>query len=151
MLLAAGASAVHPREALAVAREQAGSRGHEHLEPATAESQLIGALDRGLRKVLARMGISTLAAYRGGQLFEVLGLSAEVASRCFPAAPATPGATGFDELGKELLARSEAAYGPEQVGGPARPRLRPVPLRWRAPPVRAGRGPGHPGSRRHRR
>ncbi len=115
MLLAAGASAVHPREALAVAREQAGSRGHEHLDPATAESQLIGALDRGLRKVLARMGISTLAAYRGGQLFEILGLSAEVGSRCFPAAPATPGATGFDELGKELLARSEAAYGPARL------------------------------------
>ncbi len=115
MLLAAGASAVHPREALAAAREQAGSRGHEALEPEAAEAHLIGALDNGLRKVLARMGISTLAAYRGAHLFEVLGLSAEVARRCFPAAPAFPGTTGFERLAADLLARHEAAFGPERV------------------------------------
>ncbi|HEY2888345.1 MAG TPA: glutamate synthase-related protein, partial [Candidatus Limnocylindrales bacterium] len=115
MLMAAGASAVHPREALAVAREQAGSRGHEALEPATAGAHLVGALDSGLRKVLARMGISTLSAYRGGHLFEVLGLSDEVARRCFPAAPAFSGSAGFEQLASELLARHTAAYGPERV------------------------------------
>ena len=115
MLLAVGASAVHPREALAAAREQAGSRGHETLEPDAAEAHLIGALDNGLRKVLARMGISTLAAYRGAHLFEVLGLSAEVARRCFPAAPAFPGTAGFERLAADLLARHGAAYEPERA------------------------------------
>jgi glutamate synthase domain-containing protein 2/glutamate synthase domain-containing protein 1/glutamate synthase domain-containing protein 3 len=115
MLIATGASAVHPREALAVAREQAGSRGHETLEPETAEAHLVGALDSGLRKVLARMGISTLAAYRGGHLFEVLGLSADVARRCFPAAPAFIGSAGFEQLAGQLLVRHAAAYGPERV------------------------------------
>ncbi len=115
MLVAVGASAVHPREALAVAREQAGGRGHETLEPGAAESHLIGALDNGLRKVLARNGISTLAAYRGGHLFEVLGLSAEVAQRCFPAAPAIPGAAGFERLADDLLTRHAAAYAPERA------------------------------------
>jgi glutamate synthase domain-containing protein 2/glutamate synthase domain-containing protein 1/glutamate synthase domain-containing protein 3 len=115
MLLAVGASAVHPREALAAAREQAGSRGHETLQPASAEAHLIGALDNGLRKVLARMGISTLAAYRGAHLCEVLGLSAEVARRCFPASPAFPGNAGFERLATDLLARHAAAYGPERA------------------------------------
>ena len=115
MLLAVGASAVHPREALAVAREQAGGRGHETLEPGVAESHLIGALDSGLRKVLARMGISTLAAYRGGHLCEVLGLSAEVAQRCFPAAPAILGGAGFEHLADDLLARHAFAYGPDRA------------------------------------
>ena len=115
MLLASGASAVHPREALAVAREQAGTRGHERLEAATAEVQLIAALDGGLRKVLARMGISTLAAYRGGHLFEVLGLAPEVARRCFPAAPAVAGAAGFERLAAELDARQGAAWDPERA------------------------------------
>ena len=115
MLLAAGASAVHPREALAAAREQAGSRGHETLEPDAAEAHLIGALDSALRKVLARMGISTLAAYRGGHLFEVLGLSDEVARRCFPAAPAFPGDAGFERVASDLLARHAAAYGSERA------------------------------------
>ena len=115
MLLAAGASAVHPREALAAAREQAGSRGHETLEPDAAEAHLIGALDSALRKVLARMGISTLAAYRGGHLFEVLGLSDEVARRCFPAAPAFAGDAGFERLAADLLARHATAYGSERA------------------------------------
>ena len=115
MLLAAGASAVHPREALALAREQAGGRGHETLEPALAEAHLIDALDGGLRKVLARMGISTLAAYRGGHLFEVLGLSSEVARRCFPAAPVTPGGATFERLARDLLARHATAYASEQL------------------------------------
>ena len=115
MLLAVGASAVHPREALAVAREQAGARGHEALEPALAEAHLIGALDSGLRKVLARMGISTVAAYRGGHLCEVLGLSSEVAQRCFPAAPVIPGGGTFERLADDLLTRHAAAYAPERA------------------------------------
>ncbi|HLY14501.1 MAG TPA: glutamate synthase large subunit [Candidatus Limnocylindrales bacterium] len=115
MLLAAGASAVHPREAMAAAREQAGSRGHETLGPDAAEAHLVGALDSALRKVLARMGISTLAAYRGGHLFEVLGLSDEVARLCFPAAPAFPGSAGFERLAADLLARHAAAYAPERA------------------------------------
>jgi glutamate synthase (ferredoxin) len=115
MLLAAGAGAVHPREALAIAREQAGSRGDEHLTADEAETHLLGALDRGLRKVLARMGISTLAAYRGGQLFEILGLSAEVVARCFPAAPAITGRTGFAELGRSLVERHAAAWQPDRA------------------------------------
>ncbi len=115
MLLAAGASAVHPREALAIAREQAGSRGNERLQAGTAEDHLVSAFETGLRKVLARMGISTLAAYRGGHLFEVLGLSAEVSARCFPAAPMTAGAAGFEQLGGALIERHAAAYRPERL------------------------------------
>ncbi len=115
MLLAAGASAVYPREALAAAREQAGSRGHESLDAPSAEVHFIGALDSGLRKVLARMGISTLAAYRGGHLFEVVGLSEEIAGRCFPAAPAVPGAAGFEALAADLRTRHATAYASERA------------------------------------
>jgi glutamate synthase domain-containing protein 1 len=91
MLLAAGADAVHPWHALAVAYEIAGSRGQEQLTPEAAEANLLDALEHGLRKVLARMGISTLASYRGGQLFDVIGLADDVAERCFPTAPRTAG------------------------------------------------------------
>ena len=64
MLLAAGASAVVP-----------------YLAEEFAEQEELGAFDKfrkgiesGLRKVLARMGISTLASYRNSHLFEILGL-----------------------------------------------------------------------------
>ncbi len=110
MLLAAGADAVHPWHAIALAREIAGSRGQEALTPSAAEANLLDGLDHGLRKVLARMGISTLASYRGGQLFEVIGLADDVAVRCFPAAPRTRGSATVERLGGEALARHAAAY-----------------------------------------
>ena len=121
MLLAAGADAVHPWQALQVAAELGGGRGREDLSPAAAEANALAAIDHGLRKVLARMGISTLASYRGAQLFDVIGLADEVADRCFPAAPRTPGTATFARLGSELLARHAAAYLDPTLAAPALP------------------------------
>jgi len=56
------------------------------------------------------MGISTLASYRGGQLFDAIGLADEVAERCFPAAPRIAGSATFARLGGESLSRHAAAY-----------------------------------------
>src|SRR5664280_194849 len=110
MLLACGADAVHPWLALQVACELGGGRGREELEPAVAEANALAAIDHGLRKVPARMGISTLSSYRGAQLFDVIGLADEIADRCFPAAPRTSGSATFARLGSDLLARHAAAY-----------------------------------------
>jgi glutamate synthase domain-containing protein 2/glutamate synthase domain-containing protein 1/glutamate synthase domain-containing protein 3 len=118
MLVAAGASAVHPRTALALAEELAGTRGHEDLSGAAAQANVVAALELGLRKVLARMGISTLASYRGSQLFEAIGLDRDLVDRCFPAAAARYGSTGAQRLGEEIAARAEAAY-----AAPAAPNL----------------------------
>ncbi len=119
MLLAAGADAVHPWHAIAIARDLAGSRGNEELDPERAEANLLDALEHGLRKVLARMGISTLASYRGGQLFDVIGLAEAVVDRCFPAAPRTVGAASLDRLGAEALARHATAYPAPPATAPA--------------------------------
>jgi glutamate synthase domain-containing protein 2/glutamate synthase domain-containing protein 1/glutamate synthase domain-containing protein 3 len=111
MLLACGASAIHPWLLLELAAEVAGSRGAEELEAAAAVRNLRKALEFGLRKVLARMGISTLASYRGGQLFDVLGLAAELTDRSFPAAGGWRGTVGTDAIARAILARHEAAFG----------------------------------------
>ncbi|HEX2221128.1 MAG TPA: glutamate synthase large subunit [Candidatus Limnocylindria bacterium] len=110
MLVAAGATAVHPRLLLELASEHAGSRGAEELSADEARRNVIGALEAGMRKVLARMGISTLASYRGGQIFDVLGLDPLLVSRCFPAAAAWPGGIGADEIGRVLIERHRRAY-----------------------------------------
>jgi glutamate synthase domain-containing protein 2/glutamate synthase domain-containing protein 3 len=110
MLFAAGASVIHPWLALELADEIAGSRGFEELTRQAARSNLLEALDAALHKVLARMGVSTLAAYRGGQLFDVLGLAAEVSQACFPAAPLWPGSAGWNDLGEALVERHRQAY-----------------------------------------
>ncbi len=110
MLLAAGASALHPWLLFELAREHAGARGFEDLEAAEADANVVAALETGLRKVLARMGVSTLASYRGGQLFDVLGLDVALARRCFPAAGTWTGRVGADELAADLVARHRRAW-----------------------------------------
>ena len=91
MTLASGASAIVPWLAIELAAELAGTRGAEDVTPEAAIVNLLRAFEAGLRKVLARMGISTATSYLGGQLFEILELQPEVtsaASRPRPHGPA---------------------------------------------------------------
>ena len=154
MVVAAGARVVHPRLLLELVREQAGSRGAEQVSREAAIANVLTALDAGLRKVLARMGISTVASYVGGQLFETLELGPDLVARCFPAAAAWPGRLEAADLA--TVAAHPARGGPRaRVGrppGPApRPRLRPVPQRRRAPPVQPVERERPRDPRRHRR
>jgi glutamate synthase domain-containing protein 2/glutamate synthase domain-containing protein 1/glutamate synthase domain-containing protein 3 len=110
MLIAAGASAVHPWLLLELAAEQAGGRGVEHLTPDAGRANVVAGLEAGLRKVLSRMGISTLASYRGGQLFDTIGLERGLVASCFPAAGSWPGSVGLDAIGRELVARHRRAW-----------------------------------------
>ncbi len=107
--LACGARAVAPWLAVELAAELAGTRGAEHLTTTDAVDNLVKAFEQGLRKVLARMGISSVASYIGGQLFESVELSAELTGACFPAAPAWHGPVGMSEIAARQLRRHAAA------------------------------------------
>jgi glutamate synthase (ferredoxin) len=109
MSLAAGASAVYPWLFFELAAEVAGSRGAEALSPGESVRRARDALDHGLRKVLARMGISSLRSYSGSQLFDVVGLDRRLVA-CFPAAPACVGSVGAAEIGSGILERHARAY-----------------------------------------
>jgi glutamate synthase domain-containing protein 2/glutamate synthase domain-containing protein 1/glutamate synthase domain-containing protein 3 len=109
MALAVGATAVVPWLAVELAIETAGSRGAEDLSPDAAVDNLLAAFETGLRKTLARMGISTIASYVGGLLFESLELDDEVRARCFPAAPAWRGTVGLADIAARQLRRAAAA------------------------------------------
>ncbi|MCY7418769.1 MAG: glutamate synthase large subunit [Chloroflexi bacterium] len=109
MTLASGASAVVPWLAIELAAELAGTRGAEDVTPEAAIVNLLRAFEAGLRKVLARMGISTATSYLGGQLFEILELQPEVTTRCFPAAPTWPGTIGFESIAQGQLRRLASA------------------------------------------
>ncbi|MFL5870224.1 MAG: glutamate synthase large subunit, partial [Solirubrobacterales bacterium] len=123
MTLASGASAVHPWLAIELAAEQAGGRGAEELSAEDAVRNLVAAFDLGLRKTLARMGISAIASYIGGALFDTIELDADVVRRCFPMAAAWPGRVTLADLGERQLRRIPAARSlPEPVAG-REPRL----------------------------
>jgi len=103
LLVAAGASAVVPYLADQFA---------EALEPGGAEKAR-AAIRAGLRKVLARMGVSTLASYRNSHLFEIVGLSQDLCEDLFEDACDYPGQKSLDDLLGDYLKMHKAAFSAE--------------------------------------
>jgi glutamate synthase (ferredoxin) len=118
-LLGYGANAVHPYLALAVIARMVQERRTKHAgSAADAASRYRTALEDGLKKVMAKMGISTLDAYTGAQTFEAVGIDADVIARCFPGTASAVGGNGFREFGELVLGWHAAAF-PEPAGPPA--------------------------------
>jgi glutamate synthase (NADPH/NADH) large chain/glutamate synthase (ferredoxin) len=103
LLVAAGASAVLPYLADQFA---------EQAEPGGAE-KMHAAIHAGLRKVLARMGVSTLASYRNSHLFEIIGLSADLCAEVFEDAADYPGQKSLDDLLSDYLKMHKTAFSGE--------------------------------------
>ena len=59
-------------------------------------------INKGLLKILSKMGISTLCSYRGAQLFEAIGLSAEVVNKCFTGIVSRISGATFEDLEKDM-------------------------------------------------
>ncbi|KAG0576679.1 hypothetical protein KC19_5G099100 [Ceratodon purpureus] len=68
------------------------------------------ASNSGMLKVLAKMGISTLASYKGAQIFEALGLSTEVVQRCFKGTPSRIEGATFEMLARDMLRMHNLAF-----------------------------------------
>jgi glutamate synthase domain-containing protein 2/glutamate synthase domain-containing protein 1/glutamate synthase domain-containing protein 3 len=120
-LIGYGAEAVHPWLALAGVREIFGESeiptANHRKEPAEprpspeeARRGYRSAAEKGLLKILSKMGISTLSSYCGAQIFEVLGLGQEVIGACFEGTASPIGGIGFEELAEDSLARHRAAW-----------------------------------------
>ncbi|MGA7913441.1 MAG: glutamate synthase-related protein, partial [Candidatus Dormiibacterota bacterium] len=94
-LITVGATAVHPYLALATAGEE----GAAHYRKA---------LEAGLLKVMAKMGISCVTSYRGAEVVEALGLGAEVMELCFPAVPSRIGGADLADIERMMRMRPDA-------------------------------------------
>ncbi|MFZ5559958.1 MAG: glutamate synthase large subunit [Pseudomonadota bacterium] len=82
VLLGFGATAIYPYLAYDVIADQV-KCGDIIGDPLEAQTYFRKGINKGLLKILSKMGISTVASYRGGQLFEAVGLSSEVVELCF--------------------------------------------------------------------
>ncbi|HKK48974.1 MAG TPA: glutamate synthase large subunit [Alkalispirochaeta sp.] len=76
------------------------------------------ALQKGMRKVFGKMGISTLESYKGAQIFEIVGLADEVVNHAFVGTASRIQGAGFAQLAREALRRHELAWptGNTQIG-----------------------------------
>jgi glutamate synthase (NADPH/NADH) large chain len=119
VLLGFGATAVYPYLAYDVINELV-NKGDLLGDPVYAQANFRKGIDKGLLKVLSKMGISTVASYRGGQLFEAIGLSVEVVETCFKGVPSRIKGATFVDLEndqKKLAALAWQARKPLDQGG----------------------------------
>jgi glutamate synthase (NADPH/NADH) large chain len=73
-------------------------------------STYLKASAKGMLKVFSKMGISTLASYKGAQIFEAIGLNDEVVDRCFAGTASRIQGIDFQVLAKEAIRRHEIGY-----------------------------------------
>ena len=112
-LITIGATAVHPYLAFATVAQPhpPASPGNSPQSGEDSIAKYRKALEAGLLKVMAKMGISCVTSYRGAEVIEALGLGAEVMELCFPAVPSRIG--GVDLADIERLARTRPAAVPD--------------------------------------
>ncbi|MER7953390.1 glutamate synthase large subunit [Streptomyces sp. NPDC096030] len=111
LLIGYGAAAVNPYLAMETVEDlvRAGTF-IEGMEPEQAIRNLIYALGKGVLKVMSKMGISTVASYRGAQVFEAVGLDTAFVEKYFNGTATKIGGAGLDVVAKEVAARHAKAY-----------------------------------------
>ena len=119
LLLGYGATAINPYLALASVSALANS-GAINLDPVTAASNYIQAVDKGLLKIMSKLGISTLRSYRSAQAFEAVGLNPDFLREFLPGTASRVGGIGLAEIAHEAVLRAlsvECAESPLLPGG----------------------------------
>ncbi len=108
LLLGFGATAIHPYLALQCVRQLCAD-GNIPLDPAKATENYIHAVDKGLLKIMSKMGISTLRSYRSAQMFEAVGLDQSVIDSYFPGTTSRIGGLRLEDIARETAERCEKA------------------------------------------
>ena len=121
LLIGYGAAAINPYLALETV-EVLARKGVLDVPPDKAVRNLIKALGKGVLKVMSKMGVSTVASYRGAQIFEAIGLSQELVDRYFTGTTSKLGGVGIDVIAEEVARRHDVAYPPTGIA-PAHRRL----------------------------
>ncbi|MCX6028761.1 MAG: glutamate synthase-related protein [Chloroflexi bacterium] len=142
-LLGFGANAIAPWLALATVAEMLakGSRHAGGLELSAARENYVKAIEKGILKIMSKMGISTLDSYCGAQVFDALGLSDELVNSAFAgAANHHIGGATYADLAADVLAWHRVAY-PEKD----QPTPQPPPCEGRGASPSPGRRGGQGG------
>ncbi|MCZ6565130.1 MAG: glutamate synthase large subunit [Gammaproteobacteria bacterium] len=118
VLIGYGIGAVNPYLAFESLGEMIGKGYLSEMSHEAAVKNFIKAVNKGLTKTMAKMGISTVQSYRGAQVFEAIGLNQEFVNRYFTGTASRIGGIGLDEVAKEMSMRHHNAF-------PDRPAKRP--------------------------
>ncbi len=110
-LISYGASAVCPYLAYETAREMLdkGTLG-ENASLSQAILKYKAALEKGLLKIMSKMGISVIGSYRGAQIFEAIGISSNLVEKCFAGTSSKIEGVDFAEIALETLTRHRQGF-----------------------------------------
>jgi len=120
LLIGFGAAAVNPYLAMETVEDLVRSKALDVDSADNAVKNLIKALGKGVLKVMSKMGISTVASYRGAQAFEAIGLSQKLVDDYFTGTTSQLGGIGLDIVANEVAARHATAYPLDSVRLPHR-------------------------------
>ncbi len=122
VLIGYGIGAVNPYLAFESLGDMIGKGYLPEMEHESAVKNFIKAVNKGLTKTMAKMGISTVQSYRGAQVFEAIGLNKEFVDQYFTWTASRIGGIGLEEVAKEMSLRHHHAF-------PDRPSQKPD-LEW---------------------
>ena len=120
LLIGFGAAAVNPYLAMESAEDLVRRGVITGLTPEQAVKNLIKALGKGVLKVMSKMGISTVASYRGAQVFEAIGLGADLVDRYFTGTTSQLGGIGIEVIAAEVAQRHARGYPADGLRDPHR-------------------------------
>ncbi len=111
VLLGYGADAINPYLAFSTIVQLAENDEFEELSSEQAIHNYKEAVEKGILKIMAKMGISTVSSYRGAQIFEAIGINSSVINRCFVGTPSRLSGIGFEHIAAETLHFHTKAFG----------------------------------------
>jgi glutamate synthase (NADPH/NADH) large chain len=114
LLTGYGVSGINPYMVFAIL-DSLTKKGELQLDYTTAEKHYIKAVNKGMLKVMSKMGISTIRSYRGARIFESLGLSQELLDKYFQSSPSVIQGAGLEDIAAETAAAHALGFG-EQSG-----------------------------------
>jgi glutamate synthase (NADPH/NADH) large chain len=110
MLIGFGAGAVNPYMAFESISDMIDRGVITGIDRDRALNNYIKAAGKGVLKVMSKMGISTVASYRGAQLFQAIGISQKVLNEYFTGLACPVGGIDLDDIAADVAARHQLAY-----------------------------------------
>ncbi|MDO4210680.1 MAG: glutamate synthase large subunit [Bacteroidales bacterium] len=114
LLLGYGASALCPYMTFAVLDDLVKKHKIQE-EYRTAEKNYIKAVDKGLKKIISKMGISTIRAYRGAKIFESIGVGEELLRTYFGTEISTIGGIGLRDVARDAIRLHNEGFKPAEI------------------------------------
>lgn len=109
-LIGYGANAINPYLAFETIKNEFNKGNYKLNDFNSAERNYLAAIQKGLFKILSKMGISTIQSYNSSQIFEAVGLSNKLIKRYFTSTPSRIGGIGLTTLNEESLRRHQTAF-----------------------------------------